>query len=58
MSETLRSLMLYWNGERDARKHELSADPEQYAIDNINAMTNFELVEALSLALEKLTNDF
>jgi hypothetical protein len=36
----------------DCRKHELAPDPEQFATDKVNKMTNDELLQAISWAME------
>ena len=40
--------------ERTCRKHELAPDAQRYADDHINAMTNVELVQAVSDALDEM----
>lgn len=42
---------LRWYYERDCNKHELAPDTTEYANDKINVMSNVELAEAISDAL-------
>lgn len=40
-----------------ANKHRLSDDPDQWAVDHINSLSNFELLNEISEALDQLEQE-
>jgi hypothetical protein len=49
LNDTVKEYYLH-----QCRKHDLAPDPEQYAVDQINSMSNNHFLAVLSDALEEM----